>query len=73
MLKKCKQDDTDVDLASLMWSTTPNENLPAPSERLFNRKVHTSVTITTDISQEKIIRQIPSNRDKICMFFFNPL
>jgi hypothetical protein len=44
-----------------MWRTTPNENLPAPSERLFNRKLRTPITITkttTDISQEKITRQI---------------
>jgi hypothetical protein len=67
MLTKCKKDDTDVDLALLMWRTTPNENLPAPSERLFNRKVRTPITInktTTDISQEKITRQIASNRER---------
>jgi hypothetical protein len=67
MLKKCKQDDTDVDLALLMRRTSSNENLPVPSERLLNRKVRTSITITkttTDISQEKFARQIASNRER---------
>jgi transposase InsO family protein len=67
LLKKCRKDDTDVQLALLMSRSTPTENLPAPCERLFNRKIRTPITITkssSTINNRQITKQIQLNRSK---------
>jgi hypothetical protein len=44
LLKKCKEDNTDIELALLMARSTPAENLPSSAERLFKRKIRAPIS-----------------------------
>jgi hypothetical protein len=68
LLKKCKEDNTDIQLALLMARSTPAENLPSAAERLFKRKTRTPISFVekqpVDLKNEKITAQIERNRNR---------
>jgi transposase InsO family protein len=66
LLKKYKQDNTDIHLALLMQRNTPTETLPSPAERMFNRRQRTPLTFIEkrppNLKKEEVSSQIEANR-----------
>jgi RNase H-like domain found in reverse transcriptase/Reverse transcriptase (RNA-dependent DNA polymerase)/Integrase core domain/Integrase zinc binding domain len=66
LLKRCKQDNSDIHLALLMQRNTPTETLPSPAERLLNRRPRTPLTFvekkSSNLEKKDISAQIESNR-----------
>ncbi|XP_055522503.1 uncharacterized protein K02A2.6-like [Wyeomyia smithii] len=60
ILKKCAEDESDVQLALLHARNTPRSfGLPAPSERLMGKLLRTNLPTTDENFQPKVISGVP--------------
>ena len=66
MIKKCKHDGTDLQLALLMYRNTPiSTDLKSPAQLMFSRNLRTKVPcIETDVSTRSILKSRQDVSDK---------
>lgn len=65
LMKKCKEDDTDVYLALLHHRNTPRLDLGSPCQRLMNRRTKTLLPINKKLLTPKILKNITKRLKEI--------
>lgn len=66
ILKKCKLDNTDVQLALLHHRLTPrNDALGSPTQRLMGRLIRSNLPISSKLLQPTIIKNVPDELRKL--------
>ncbi|XP_049885516.1 uncharacterized protein K02A2.6-like [Pectinophora gossypiella] len=65
LMKKCIEDNTDIQLALLHHRNTPRLDLGSPAQRLFNRRTKTLLPTNEKLFTPKVVRNITKKLNKI--------